>query len=62
MKRISAKKREKNKRVSEKIEVLRREGKTGEQAAGEAYGMERSGRLHRGGRYTHKRKGRKATR
>lgn len=58
-KRVSRKKREKNQRVSEKIEVLRREGKTGEQAAGEAFGMERSGRLRRHGKYIHKRRGRR---
>jgi len=40
-------------RVSEKIAVLRREGKTAEEAAGAAYGMERSGRLRSGGRYVH---------
>lgn len=58
-KRVSPKKRQKNKRISEKIEVLRREGKTGEQAEGAAYGMERSGRLRRGGKYIHKRRGRR---
>lgn len=59
-KRVSRKKRAKNTRVSEKIEVLRREGKTAEQAAGEAYGMERSGRLGRKGKYRHVgRKGRR---
>ena len=58
-KRVSRKKRQKNLRVSEKIEVLRREGKTGEEAAGEAYGMERSGRLRRHGKYVHKRGGRR---
>ena len=59
-KRVGKKKREKNKRVSEKIEVLRREGKTAEQAAGEAYGMLRSGRLGRHGKYRHVgRRGRK---
>ena len=52
-KRVSKEKRERNKKVSEKIEVLRREGKTGEEAAGEAYGMLRSGRLGRHGRYRH---------
>jgi hypothetical protein len=43
------------KRISEKIEVLRHEGKSAKQAAGEAYGMEREGRLGRHGKY--KRKG-----
>ena len=61
-KRVSRKKREKNTRVSEKIELLRREGKTAEEAAGEAYGMERSGRLRRHGRYIHKRRGRRSGR
>jgi hypothetical protein len=50
-KKISPAKRAKNKRISEKIEVLRREGKTGEQAAGATYGMERSHRLGRHGKY-----------
>ena len=50
-KRVDKAKREKNKRVSEKIEVLRREGKSPEEAAGAAYGMERSGRLGRFGKY-----------
>lgn len=56
-KRVSKKKHEKNERVSEKIEVLRREGKTGEQAAGEAYGMERAHRLGRHGKYRHVKRG-----
>ena len=42
------------KRISEKIALLRREGKSASEAAGEAYGMERSGRLRRGGRYVRK--------
>lgn len=46
--------KESQKRVSEKIEVLRREGKSEKEAAGEAYGMERSGRLRRHGRYSRK--------
>lgn len=53
---------ESQKRISEKIEVLRREGKTAEEAAGAAYGMERSGRLRRGGKYVHKRKGKRHAR
>lgn len=57
MRRVSKAKREKNSRISEKIELLRREGKTGEQAAGEAYGMEREHRLGRRGEYRHKRRG-----
>jgi hypothetical protein len=47
---------EKNKRISEKIAFLRREGKPEREAVGEAYGMERSGRLRRHGKYVHKRK------
>ena len=50
------KKRSSSKRVSEKIPVLMAEGKTQKQAIGEAYGMERSGRLRAGGRYSRKRK------
>lgn len=61
-KRVSKKKREKNTRISEKIEVLRDEGKTAEQAAGEAYGMERAHRLGRHGVYRHKRRGRSSRR
>lgn len=53
---------ESSKRISEKIALLRREGKTAEQAAGEAYGMERSGRLKRGGKYVHKREKRRSKR
>jgi hypothetical protein len=53
---------ESQKRVSEKIEYLRHEGVPQEQAVGEAYGMERSGRLRRHGKYVHKRKGRKSRR
>jgi hypothetical protein len=51
---------ESSKRISEKIALLRREGKTAEQAAGEAYGMERAHRLGRHGVYH--RKGRKSKR
>jgi hypothetical protein len=43
-------------RISDKISVLRREGKDSKQAAGMAYGMENSGRLRKGGKYIHKRK------
>jgi len=42
---------EDQKKVSEKIAVLRREGKSGDQAAGEAFGMLREGRLGRHGKY-----------
>lgn len=55
MAKKTKKKREKNKRISEKIELLRNEGKTGEQAAGEAEGMEREHRLGRHGVYHRKR-------
>ena len=44
---------ESQKRISEKIAVLRREGKSADEAAGAAYGMERSGRLGRHGKYRH---------
>lgn len=57
--RVSPAKRAKNKRVSEKIEKLRLEGKSPEQAQGAAFGMERSGRLRRHGVYIHKRGGRR---
>lgn len=49
--------REAQQRVSEKIAYLRREGKPAKEAAGEAYGMERSGRLGRHGSYRRARKG-----
>ena len=45
------KKKGKNKRISDKIALLRREGKDAKQAAGEAYGMEREGRLGEHGHY-----------
>ena len=48
------KKRESQRRVSEKISLLRREGVPEKQAVGEALGMERSGRLRRHGRYVRK--------
>lgn len=38
-------------RVSKKIGVLVKEGKSQKQAAGEAYGMERAGRLTKSGDY-----------
>lgn len=54
---------EDQKKISEKIAVLRREGKTGEQAAGEAYGMLREDRLRRHGKYRHvKRKSKRHSR
>lgn len=40
-------------RISEKIKYLRDEGTPEKQAVGEAYGMERSGRLGRHGSYRH---------
>ena len=54
-KRVTRAKREKNKRVGEKIELLRHEGKSEKAAEGEAFGMEKSGRLRRHGRYVRKR-------
>jgi hypothetical protein len=56
---MKKRKREKNKRVSEKISVLAHEGVEPEQRVAMALNMERSGRLRRGGRYVHKRRGRK---
>ena len=54
---------ESQKRISEKISVLRHEGIPEKQAIGEAEGMERSGRLGRHGKYRHaKRKKRRAHR
>jgi hypothetical protein len=53
---------DKSERISDKIALLRREGKTAEQAAGEAYAMERSGRLRKGGKYVRKRKGKRHAR
>lgn len=43
--------KEGQKRVSEKIRHLRREGKSTEEAAGAAYGMEEEGRLGPRGGY-----------
>jgi len=60
-----SKRRAKKSGVSNKIAKLVREGKTPEQAAGEAYGMEREGRLtHAGGyiRSSAKRRRRKGSR
>jgi len=54
-----SKKSSKNKRIGDKIRFLRHEGKSQDAAVGEAEGMERSGRLKSGGRYT--RKGRKGS-
>ena len=47
-----------DRRVGDKIRVLRREGIPEKQAVGEAEGMKDSGRLKKGGKYIHKRKGR----
>ena len=55
-----SKKREKNKRVSEKIELLHHEGVPQDQAVAESLSMERAGRLGRHGKYKHV--GRKARR
>jgi hypothetical protein len=59
-----SKKSEKGKRVSDKIKYLRSEGVSEKQAVGEAEGIERSGRLRKGGRYERvsKRGRRKSTR
>ena len=57
---MSSKKKAKNKRVSDKIRVLRSENVPEKQAVAESLSMERSGRLMSGGRY--KRKGRKGRR
>jgi len=45
---------ERDKRVSDKIRVLRRENVPEKQAVAEALSMERAGRLRRGGRYVRK--------
>ena len=47
--------KDKNKRVSEKISLLRHEGTPEKQAVAESLSMERSGRLGRHGKYRHKR-------
>jgi hypothetical protein len=56
------KKKGKNERIGDKIRVLRHEGKSEREAVGEAEGMERSGRLRKGGVYIHKRGRRKGRR
>lgn len=58
-KRVSRKKRAKNDKVSDKISVLRHEGVPEKQAVAESLSMERSGRLRKGGKYIHKRRGRR---
>ncbi len=50
---------EDQKKISEKVRLLRHEGKSEQEALGEAYGMLRSGRLRRHGKYVHKRKSRR---
>jgi hypothetical protein len=42
---------DKNKRIGEKISLLRHEGVPQQEAIGEAEGMEKSGRLGRHGKY-----------
>jgi hypothetical protein len=51
-----SKRKRSNKRVSEKISLLRREGIPQRQAIAESLSMERSGRLGRHGTYHRKRK------
>ena len=53
-KRVSPAKRRANRLVSDKIPVLMKEGKTQKQVLGEAYGMQRAGRLRPGGIYVPK--------
>lgn len=52
----------KQKRVSDKIRVLRGEGVPEKQAVAESLSMERAHRLRSGGRYIRKGRGRKSTR
>lgn len=59
MAKSKRKKRESQSRVSDKISVLRHEGTPERQAVATALSMERSGRLKSGGRYIHKRRGRR---
>lgn len=47
------KKREHQRRVGDKIRVLRREGTPEKQSVATALSMERAGRLRKGGRYVH---------
>jgi hypothetical protein len=47
------KKKEDQKKISEKVRLLRHEGKDEKSALGEAYGMLRAGRLGRHGKYRH---------
>jgi hypothetical protein len=51
--------KKKKDRVSKKIGILVREGKDPKAAAGEAYGMEREGRLTPSGGYRRARKSRR---
>lgn len=59
---MARKKKEKNRRVGDKIRVLEREGEKPDQAIATSLSMERAGRLRKGGRYVHKRKGRRSSR
>ena len=52
-------KRKKHTKVGDKIRVLRSEGVPEKQAVAESLSMERSGRLRKGGKYVHKRRGRR---
>ena len=61
------KRKDKNRRVGDKIRTLEREGDKPKQAVATALNMERAGRLKPGGRYVHvskrsKRRGRKSSR
>jgi len=53
-------KKKKNKRVGEKISLLRHEGVPQDQAVATSLSMERSGRLRSGGRYIHKRRSKRS--
>lgn len=50
---MARKKKEKNRRVGDKIRVLRKENVPEKQAVATALSMERAGRLKRGGKYVH---------
>jgi hypothetical protein len=54
-------KKRKNQLVSDKISKLRSEKVPEKQAVAESLSMERSGRLRSGGRYQHKKRGRRRT-
>jgi hypothetical protein len=59
MKRKHKRGKQSRNRVSDKISVLRGEGEPQDQAVATALSMERSGRLRKGGKYVHARKGRR---